>query len=64
MISRKWNLDTALSVTAEENRAKGRMEEALRNIRMLMKNTGATAERAMEMLGIERSAWGKYLTML
>ncbi len=44
--------------------AEGRMEEKRDNIRMLMKTTGETAERAMEMLGIAPSQWGKYKAML
>ncbi len=43
---------------------KGRMEEKRDNIRMLMKTTGETAEKAMEMLGIAPSQWGKYKAML
>ena len=48
----------------EEGREEGREGERLSNIRNLMKNTGATAEKAMEMLGIDKASVPKYLSLL
>ncbi|SFI26450.1 conserved hypothetical protein (putative transposase or invertase) [Pseudobutyrivibrio sp. OR37] len=52
----------------EEGRAEGlvegRQEAAVSNIRNLMKNMKLTAEQAMEALGIDKSEFSKYMTML
>lgn len=47
-----------------EGEARGRESERLNSIRMIMKNTGATAQRAMEMLGIDSKSMLKYQTLL
>ncbi|SFH99157.1 conserved hypothetical protein (putative transposase or invertase) [Pseudobutyrivibrio sp. OR37] len=48
----------------EEGREEGRQEAAVSNIRNLMKNMKLTAEQAMEALGIDKSEFSKYMTML
>lgn len=48
----------------ERGLTQGQEKERLHNIRTLMKNTGATAEKVMAMLGIEKSQMGKYLALL
>jgi len=47
-----------------EGREEGRQENAVSNIRNLMKNMKLTAEQAMEALGIDKSEFSKYMTML
>ena len=47
-----------------EGLAEGRQEAAVSNIRNLMKNMKLTAEQAMEALGIDKSEFSKYMTML
>ena len=47
-----------------EGREEGRRENAVSNIRNLMKNMKLTAEQAMEALGIDKSEFSKYMTML
>jgi len=42
----------------------GRSEERLQNIRNLMKNAKVTAEKAMEMIGLDAEARKKYLALL
>ena len=52
----------------EEGRAEGHTEgyekRAICDIRNLMKNMKLTAEQAMEALGIDKSEFSKYMTML
>ena len=47
-----------------KGRDAGREEAQVQNIRMLMKNTGASAEKAMGMLGVKKSLRPKYLARL
>lgn len=76
MAALRWNLKDAKRVWQQEAMEDGR-EEGMRqgmergmergvahSIRMIMKNTGATAEKAMEMLGIDRGSMQKYLALL
>ena len=42
----------------------GREKTTILNIKNLMKNMKLTAEQAMEALGIDKSEFSKYMTML
>jgi len=48
----------------EEGLEKGRERTTILNIKNLMKNMKLTAEQAMEALGIDKSEFSKYMTML
>ena len=48
----------------EEGLEKGREKTTILNIKNLMKNMKLTAEQAMEALGIDKSEFSKYMTML
>jgi len=48
----------------EAGREEGREEGTILNIKNLMKNMKLTAEQAMEALGIDKSEFSKYMTML
>ena len=69
---RAEGLAEGLAEGREEGRAEGReagLEEGrekttIFNIRNLMKNMKLTAEQAMEALGIDKSEFSKYMTML
>ncbi len=52
------------AIIRHEGREEGRQEAAVSNIRNLMKNMKLTAEQAMEALGIDKSEFSKYMTML
>lgn len=43
---------------------RGRENERMNSIRAIMRNAGVTAEKAMELLGIDKSLWKKYLALL
>lgn len=47
-----------------EGRAEGKENERMSSIRAIMKNAGYSAEKAMELLGIDKSLWKKYLSLL
>ena len=47
-----------------EGLAEGREKTTILNIKNLMKNMKLTAEQAMEALGIDKSEFSKYMTML
>jgi len=48
----------------EAGREEGRGEGTILNIKNLMKNMKLTAKQAMEALGIDKSEFSKYMTML
>ena len=48
----------------EAGREEGREKTTILNIKNLMKNMKLTAEQAMEALGIDKSEFSKYMTML
>lgn len=47
-----------------EGEAKGRIDGILETIRNLMVNMGASAEKALSMVGIPKSEWDTYLPRL
>lgn len=47
-----------------EGEARGQEKERMNSIRSLMKNAGVTAEKAMELLSIDKSLWKKYMALL
>lgn len=53
-------------IAKREKSAEVRGEERSRmeSIRAIMKNANLTAEKAMELLNIDKSQWKKYLAML
>lgn len=65
-------LDNWLEEERKAGRAEGKLEgklegqesERMSSIRSLMKNAGVTAEKAMELLSIDKSLWKKYMALL
>ena len=61
-------MDKELQAWLNEERAAGEAQGTektqMSSIRALMKNAGVTAEKAMELLSIDKSLWQKYLAML
>lgn len=76
MVTFKWDDKRALEIAREEGEEKGRAEghaagraegeekAQMGSIRSLMKNAGVTAEKAMELLSIDKSLWKKYSALL
>ena len=52
------------AIIRHEGREEGCEETTILNIKNLMKNMKLTAEQAMEALGIDKSEFSKYMTML
>lgn len=57
-------LEDWLNEERSEGRAEGRETERMGSIRAIMETAGVTAEKAMEMLKIDKSLWKKYLALL
>lgn len=58
------DMDKELEEWLNEEREQGKETERMSSIRALMKNAGFSAEKAMEMLNIDKSLWKKYLALL
>lgn len=58
------NMEGAKKEGREEGEKSGREKERMSSIRALMKNAKISAEKAMELLGIDKSLWSKYSAML
>ena len=56
--------DSGIAEGRQEGRAEGYEKRAICDIKNLMKNMKLTAEQAMEALGIDKSEFSKYMTML
>ena len=61
---REEGREEGLEEGLEKGREEGREKTTIFNIRNLMKNMKLTAEQAMEALGIDKSEFSKYMTML
>ena len=61
---REEGREKGLEEGLEKGREEGREKTTIFNIRNLMKNMKLTAEQAMEALGIDKSEYSKYMTML
>lgn len=66
----KNNPEEAMKMSKElddwlkEEREEGEKTAQMNSIRALMKNAGVTAEKAMELLSIDKSLWKKYMALL
>ena len=63
-IIRHEGLEKGCAEGREEGLEEGREKTTILNIKNLMKNMKLTAEQAMEALGIDKSEFSKYMTML
>ena len=64
MVNFVWNQERALEIRAEEGMEKGRQETRIFSIRKLMKKEAWTAAKAMDVLDIPPSEWGRYKALL
>lgn len=64
MVTFKWDDKRALEVAKEDGVTIGEEKAQMNSIRALMKNAGVTAEKAMELLSIDKSLQQKYLPLL
>jgi len=64
----EWNMETAKRVwreeCMEEGIEKGTQSTLVSAIKNIMQGFDVTAEKAMEVLKIPKSDWGKYMSML
>ena len=60
----KRTMCEAVERYADKNRAEGRLEGKLEDIKALMKNLKCSAEQAMEALNVPKSDYNKYLSRL
>lgn len=58
------DLEDLLNEEVNEARAEGEEKANMSSIRAIMETAGVTAEKAMEMLKIDKSLWQKYLALL
>ena len=57
----KWEEE---AIIRDEAKVEGKTEQRIEDIKKVMKSFKVTAENAMEALGIPKSEYNKYMTML